>query len=176
MTTVTINAPDHNDGDAVLLLPLPHGVKLPRLADYAVTATMPGTPENSHLEELALANLAIATDLENGHDGTPQDAERRESHLLHFHAALSAVAADLGDLNLVVDARQARQIEGTARDVVVHPAAQTVELDPAIVWDLLDAAGHGEHGGWTHDSRWPEVVCACGDAVFRLSVPAPAAR
>ncbi|MGV9383580.1 hypothetical protein ACWDRB_47740 [Nonomuraea sp. NPDC003707] len=177
ITAIAAPAPDDHDPEAIHLLPLPVGVKLPALADYAVPATVPGTAANSHLEALALADLAIQKALDEGFDGTPEDAERRESALLRFHAALAAVTADLGPLNLAVDARQARQIAQAAYDLAQNRTAQVIELDPGVIWDLLDAAGHDHHGGWTHDSRWPEVVCACGNTVFRITVPAcPANR
>ena len=123
---------------------------------------------------LAVACLAIANDLEDGHDGTRENAARRQVRIDHFNQMLTAVMKDIGPINLAVTAEQARQIADT-----FHPVgspAQTVELDPGIIWDLLDQTGHGEHGGWTHDSRWPDVTCACGEAVFRLTVPAPADR
>ncbi|MFC4014631.1 hypothetical protein ACFOY2_45925 [Nonomuraea purpurea] len=172
MTITAIAAPDDDNPDAVRLLSLPPGVKLPRLADYAVPATMPDSPESIRLEALALANLAIERDLDEGFDGTPEDAERRESHLLHFHAMLAAATADFGDINIAVTERQAREIANAAHDLGRNPAAKVIELDPAVIWNLLDAAGHGEHGGWTHDPRWPEITCACGDAVLRITVPA----
>lgn len=176
MATTTIAAPDDYNPDAVRLLAIPEGVKLPRLADYAVPASLDGTPERNNFGALALATLAIEKDLDEGFDGTQEDADRRESDLLRFHATQAAVAADLGQLLLAVNARQAREIANAAYDLGCNPAAHVIELDPGIIWDLLDAAGHGEHGGWTHDSRWPEVTCACGQAVFRLTVPAPADR
>ncbi|MBG0818962.1 hypothetical protein [Planomonospora sp. ID82291] len=168
-----IDAPETHGSDTVYLLPIPYGVQVPRLADWAISVSM-GREEEQRFAELALACIAISEDLANGHDGTAVDAERREADLLRFKRAMAAVTADIGPITLAVDPGQAAEIADAAHQIAA--TAQPVELDPAVIWDLLDATGHGEHAGWTHDSRWPEVVCACGDTVLRLTVPAPASR
>lgn len=37
----------------------------------------------------------------------------------------------------------------------------------SAIWELIQATGHLECGGWTHDSRDPDrwVFCACGYAI-----------
>ncbi|GAB2467889.1 hypothetical protein GCM10027187_40060 [Streptosporangium sandarakinum] len=173
MTTTAIAAPDDHGSDNVLI-PLPEGVRIPCLADWAIPASIPTTPEHNHLTRLALTCIKIGTDLATGHDGTPRDAELRELHLHNFRAALEAVTADIGPVNLAATAEQAREIADAAHRATTP--ARAVELDPSVIWELLDRMGHGDHGGWTHDPRWPDVVCGCGETVFRLTIPAPAGR
>ncbi|WP_043636867.1 hypothetical protein [Nonomuraea candida] len=173
MTITTVEAPEA-DSDDLKLVPLPRGVLIPCIADWAITASMGGHPHSDRLGTLGLACLAVGADLETGHDGTDRDAIVRQRHLDLFTRLLAQVMEDIGPMNLVVAPAQARQIADTFHQA--GATAQTVELDPDIIWGLLDKAGHSDHGGWTHDSRWPEVTCACGEAVLRLTVPAPAER
>lgn len=172
--TITLTDAPEADTDGLRLVSLPEGVLIPRIADWAVAASLGGTPESERFGLLALACIAVARDLEEGHDGTDANADYRARRLGHFNRMLGQIMADIGPINLAVTPAQARQIADA-----FHPVgtpARTVELDPAIVWDLLDQAGHGDHGGWTHDSRWPDVTCACGEIVFRIGVPAPTGR
>ncbi|MFG6197786.1 hypothetical protein [Nonomuraea sp. JJY05] len=173
MTLTTVEAPEP-DSDGLRLVPIPEGVAVPCIADWAIPASISGTPQSDRFGTLAIACLRIADDLETGYTGTENDARSRESHLRLFKRMLAEVMADIGPINLAVTSAQAREIADSFHPV--GTSAQTIELDPGIVWDLLDQAGHGDHGGWTHDSRWPDVTCACGDAVFRIAVPAPAPR
>ncbi|MFC7723447.1 hypothetical protein [Nonomuraea recticatena] len=169
-----VDAPeDHSD--TLHLLSIPAGAQIPRLADWAVPASIPTSPENAHLAELALASIAVAYDLTTNYDVADEDETAARVKRLHtFNSTLQKVTDDIGPIRLSVTPDQAAEIAEAAR-AIARPAT-VVELAPHIVWELLDQLGHGEHGGWTQDSRHPDLVCACGDAVFRLTVPAPVGR
>ncbi|MEU4331347.1 hypothetical protein [Nonomuraea dietziae] len=173
-TNTPVDAPDTHSDD-VHLLPIPLGTAIPRLADWAIPISVTGSKEATRLHGLALACIAITDDLTNDYDGTDElENGRRAARLRTYHSMLSKVMADIGQINLAVTANQAAAIADAAT-AIARPAT-VVPLDPAIIWDLLDQHGHGEHGGWTHDARQPDIECACGEAVFRFAIPAPAER
>ncbi|WP_449065597.1 hypothetical protein [Planomonospora algeriensis] len=172
--TITPLAPDDDYPDDldVILLPLPDGATIPRLADWAIPAAITDTPQSVNLAKLALACIAISEDLAAAPDGTPEEDLRRQRHLLDYHEALRAVTADIGPLRVAVTRDQALEFAETAHAEATG-GARVIALDAAVIWDVLAAAGHGGHDGWTHDPRWPEIVCSCGEA---LRFTAPAAR